>query len=159
MNRPQKNQCWDFFFLPGIPVPFSWNGALSLYVFLSTFRSMPGSSRAMRPAVRNTLSHLSSTESLRLLFFPWEMCCHHCLTSTFSHPSRFKCHLLQEALPYSHGFWTLPSFCSHDSLPAPLIQHLSIFPLQQGSLNTHLISTQLYFSSFGGGAVSFASDI
>lgn len=90
---------------------------LSLYPFLPTSRSMPGPCRAtMHAVIRSALSHLPSAAFTFAVLSPGNVVSPLAHTPS-AHPSRFKCHLLQEALPHApHGLWTLPSFGFHNSL-------------------------------------------
>lgn len=149
VHRPLKNQC-RFFFLPlGHLFHFLEMEQLSLYTFLPTFRSMPSPSRVCCHWEHSVTFSLSRVPAFSVLSVR-HVCPRH-LPSESSHPSGFQCHPLQEALPHSPcGRW----FCSHDCLPAPLFQHLSLFSLAAENC-THTLSTQLSVSSCLVGYVFF----
>lgn len=95
MHRPQKISVGIFFSQDTCSIFLKWSSYLCIHSsrLLGQLAAHPGPR-----CIRSALSHLPSTESLRSLFFPQEVCCPYCLISTSSHPSGFKCQLLQEAL-------------------------------------------------------------
>lgn len=95
MHRPQKISVGIFFSQDTCSIFLKWSSYLCIHSswLLGQLVAHPGPW-----CIGSALSHLPSTESLRSLF-PQEVCCPHCLTSSSSHPSGFKCQLLQEALP------------------------------------------------------------
>lgn len=137
MHRPLKNQRRVFFSLwDTCSIFLKWSSYLCTHSsrLLGQCLAHPGCA-----VVGNTLS-LSLSWSLYFLFFPWNMC-----APVTSHPNLL---ILQDSntTPSRKPSLILPvgsGFVPHGCLPAPLFQHLSLFPYQQRSVHIPYLPNSL----------------